>query len=76
MVNHVLAYLDRVTVYDRIVKDDVSVAQFLPSFTLAQITEFIKLASENNCPNVTAILLDFQQNNFPNFDPMAEFTLD
>lgn len=75
-VNHILAYLDRITVYDRIVKDDVSVAQFLPSFTLAQITEFIKLASENNCPNVTAILLDFQQKNFPNFDPMAEFTLD
>jgi hypothetical protein len=75
-VNHILAYLDRITVYDRIVKDDVTVAQFLPSFTLAQITEFIKLASENNCPNVTAILLDFQQKNFPNFDPLAEFTLD
>jgi hypothetical protein len=75
-VNHILAYLDRITVYDRIVKDDVTVAQFLPSFTLAQITEFIKLASENNCPNVTAILLDFQQKNFPDFDPMAEFTLD
>ena len=75
-VNHILAYLDRITVYDRIVKDDVSVAQYLPSFTLAQITEFIKLTSENNCPNVTAILLDFQQKNFPEFDPMAEFTLD
>lgn len=76
MVNHILAYIDRITAYDRIVRDDVSVAQCLPSFTLAQITEFIKLASENNCPNVTAILLDFQQKNFPNFDPMAEFTLD
>ena len=76
MVNHVLAYLDRVTVYDRIVKDDVTVAQFLPSFTLAQITEFIKLASENNCPNVTAVLLDFQQKNFPDCDPMEEFTLE
>ena len=76
MVNHVLAYLDRVTVYDRIVKDDVTVAQFLPSFTLAQITEFIKLASENNCPNVTAVLLDFQQKNFSDYDPMVEFTLE
>lgn len=75
-VNHIVAYLDNVTVIGRILKDDVSVATFLPQFTLAQITEFIKLASENNCTNVTAILLDHQQKSFPDFDPMAEFTLD
>lgn len=75
MVNHILAYLDKCSVYDRILKDDASVAQFLSYFTLAQITEFIKLANENNCYTVKAILLDYQKKHFPVFDPMAEFTL-
>ena len=75
-VNHIVAYLDRCTVYNRILNDDVSLAQYLHSFTLAQITEFVKLASENNCPNATAILLEYQQKNFPEFDPMAEFIFD
>lgn len=75
-VNHIVYLFDKWTVSDRILADDTSVASCLAQFTLAQITEFIKLASENKCPNVTAILLDFQQKNFPNFDPMAEFTLD
>lgn len=74
--NHIVAYLDKATIVGRILKDDVSVAQFLPQFTFAQITEFIKLARENNCTNATAILLDYQHKHFPDFDPMAEFTLD
>jgi len=75
-VNHIVAYLDRITVYGRILKDDVSVAEYLDSFTLAQITEFIKLASENNCTNVTALLLEHQNEHFSDFDPMDEFTLE
>jgi hypothetical protein len=74
-VNHIVAYLDRITVYDRIKKDDITVVNLLPQFTLAQIIEFIKVAQENNCTNVTAILLDFQNRNFANFDLMDEFTL-
>lgn len=74
--NMVIAYLDRITVYGRILKDDVSVAEYLDSFTLAQITEFIKLASENNCTNVTALLLEHQNEHFSDFDPMDEFTLE
>ena len=74
--NHIVAYLDRVTIFERIRKDDVSVAALLPRFTLAQITEFIKIAAENNCPNVQAILLDYKNRNFADFDPMEEFSLD
>lgn len=75
-VNHIIAYLDRVTIFERIKKDDVGIAAFLPSFTLAQITEFIKVAAENNCTNVTAILLDYKNQNFADFDPMEEFSLE
>ena len=74
--NHIIAYLDRVTIYDRIRKDDTSISAFLPQFTLAQITEFIQVAAENNCTNVTALLLDYQAQHFADFDAMAEFTLE
>ena len=75
-VNHILAYLDRVTIVERIKKDDVTVASFLHSFTLAQIAEFIEVAAENNSTNVTAILLQYRNEHFADFDPMAEFTLE
>ncbi|MBQ6719455.1 MAG: DUF4132 domain-containing protein [Oscillospiraceae bacterium] len=75
-VNHIIAYLDRVTIVERIKKDDAGIASFLPGFTLAQITEFIKVATENNCTNVTALLLDYKNQNFADVDPMEEFSLD
>ena len=74
--NHIIAYLDRVTIYDRIRKDDTGISAFLPQFTLAQITEFIRVATENNCTNVTALLLDYKNQNFADFDPMEEFSLE
>ena len=54
----------------------MSVADLLPGFTLAQITEFIRLATENTCTNVTVILLDYKNKHFASFDPMEEFSLD
>ena len=75
-VNHLLAYLDRVTVYDRIAKDDITIEQFLPQFTAAQIVDFIKLAQESNATNVLAILLEFKNQHYPDLDPMAEFVLE
>ena len=48
----------------------------LSGFSLAQITEFIKVATENNCTNVTALLLDYKNQNFADFDPMEEFSLE
>ena len=74
--NHIAAYLDKITVFGRIANDDVSVADHIGSFTLAQITECIRIAQENNAVNVTAILLEHKNNNFADFDPMDEFTLD
>ena len=75
-VNHIVAYLDRITVYGRILNDDVSVVGMLPMFTLAQIMEFINAASENNCTNVLAVLMDYKNRTFVDFDPMEEFSLD
>ncbi len=75
-VNHIVAYFDRVTVWDRVRKDDVSVMDLMPGFTLAQITEFITAAQEANATNVLAALLEYKNANFADFDPMDEFTLE
>jgi hypothetical protein len=75
-VNHLVAYFDRATVWERVRKDDVSVVNILHGFTLAQICEFIKVATENNCTNVAALLLEYKESHFVDFDPMAEFSLD
>ncbi len=75
-VNHIVSLLDSWTVEDRIKKDDISVADRLDSFTLAQITEFIKTAQEAQAVNVLALLLEYKNAHFADFDPMEEFTLE
>ena len=75
-VNHVVAYLDRITVWDRVRKDDPTVMDLMPGFTLTQITEFIAAAQEANATNVLAALLEYKNANFADFDPMGEFTLE
>ena len=74
--NTVIAYLDRITISGRIAKDDVSVMDYISSFTLAQITEFIAIAQEANAVNVLALLLEYKKEHFAGFDPMEEFTLE
>lgn len=74
--NHIAAYLDRVTIYERILKDDITIEQSLQHFTLAQIMEFIDFSSQNQCTSVTALLLEYKNKNFADFDPMDIFSLD
>lgn len=75
-VNHIVAYLDRVTVWDRVRKDDASVMDLMDGFTLAQIMEFINAAQEAQAVNVLALLLEYKNAHFADFDPMDEFTLE
>ena len=74
--NHIVAYLDQCTIYGLIRNDDVSIENKLSSFTLAQIIEFIKIASEYNSTNVAALLLNYKNEQFSDYDVMDEFTLD
>ena len=75
-INAVVAYLDRVTVADRVRKDDVSVMDWMQNFSLAQITEFISSAQESQATNVLAALLEYKNEHFADYDPMVEFTLE
>ena len=74
--NHVLVRLDRWLAAERVRKDDATVVNVLDSFTLAQVTELLNLAIENQCTNCTATLLEYKNQKFPDFDPMDVFTLD
>ncbi|MBQ1434398.1 MAG: hypothetical protein IIZ19_00650, partial [Clostridia bacterium] len=75
-VNHAVAYLDRVTVIDRIKKDDISAMDFAKDLNIAQITDYIAAAQEAKAVNVLAALLEYKNAHFADFDPMAEFTLE
>ena len=74
--NMIVAWLDKLTVYDRVKKDDPSVMDQMDAFTLAQVTEFIETAQKAGATNVTALLLEYKNTHFGGFDPMDEFTLD
>lgn len=74
--NHVLTLLDRWRVEGRILKDDARMVQYLDGFTLAQVTEFLNLAIENNRTNCTAALLEYKNSHFTDCDPMDVFTLE
>ena len=75
-VNHIVVYLDKVAVDACIRRDDTAIADRLDEFTLAQIMNFIKIAQEANAVNVLALLLEYKNAHFADFDPMDEFTLE
>ena len=75
-VNHLVSLLDKWTMSERILKDDVTIQDLLDGFTMAQIMGFIQEASENQCTNVLAMLMEYKEQNFSDFDPMDEFSLD
>lgn len=76
-MNHIAAHFDKGTVEGRLLKDDTSAVEWLDCFTLAQISEMTeKVISKGDCPNASAALMEYKNNNFPDLDPLAEFTLD
>ena len=75
-VNHALAYLDRVTITGRIAKDDADVMRSVEGCNIAQIMEYIAAAQKANAVNVLALLLEYKNKHFADFDPMDEFTLE
>lgn len=74
--NHVIAQLDKWTIAQRIAKDDLSATEIISNATLAQLTYYMEVANENNAVNCMAALLELKNKNYPDFDPMNEYTLD
>ena len=67
-VNHIIFFFDKLTIFDKITKDDISIAVLLDSFTIAQILEFIDFASKNNSVNVLSLLLNYKNERFGDFN--------
>ena len=53
-----------------------SIVQQLGGATLAQVMQYINLSVKNEQAAVTAALLNYKNEHFPDFDPMEEYTLD
>ncbi len=70
-VNHIVYLLDKWTIRQRILKDDPTIGTLLDSFTLPQIMSFIDLATKNECVNATAVLLEYKNEHYPEYDGFA-----
>ena len=75
-VNHIVTILDNMTILGRIRKDDPTIMDMMDSFTLAQITDFIKEAQDAGANNLLAQLIDYKNTHYADYDPMDEFTLE
>lgn len=70
-VNHIVYLLDKWTIRQRILKDDPTIGTLLDSFTLPQIMSFIDLSTKNECVNATAVLLEYRNEHYPEYDGFA-----
>ena len=75
-VNHIVYLFDKWTIRSRIAKDDISVMELMQRYNAAQITDFLNTAIENKAVNLTAALLSYKQEHFPEYDAFSEFTLE
>lgn len=75
-VNHIVYLFDKWTIRSRIAKDDISVMELMQRYNAAQITDFLNTAIENKAVNLTAALLAYKQEHFPEYDAFSEFTLE
>ena len=74
--NHIVFLLDRWTIEERIIKNDSVIGELLSGFTVAQLLDFISLASEKNSTNSLAVLMEYKNSKFDQYDPLMNFTLD
>lgn len=74
--NAIISFLDRISLYGRLHKDDETIAEILDQFTFEQIVDFLAMATKHSLPKVTALLLDYKQTHFGDYDPMDDFILE
>ena len=76
--NHIVALLDKWSVFEFIGRDEVSrlTDKMLSCFTVAQISEFIDYSTKGNSTNCTARLLDYKNTHFGEVDAFDMFVLE
>ena len=74
-VNHIIAYLDRLTLPGRICKNDPDIRRALKGLSLASINDLIDLAQKRNAHNSLAVLMDYKNDTFGTGNLSDEFSL-
>ena len=76
-LNQILAFLDKRIVEDKLaIDDDAFVRNVLSGQTLAQISEYLKLAIEQKAEKCTALLLNYRNEHYPDYSNIEEFSLE
>ena len=76
-VNHIAAYFDQIAAQESIARDDAAaLAGLLEYCTMAQIVKFINTTMERERKNCLALLLDYKNKEFGDYDPMDSFALE
>ena len=77
-INAILFELDRFALKTFITRDEVENLnqKVLDGFSAAQIIEFIDFASVNKADNCTAVLQEYRNEKYPEYDAFSEFVLD
>ncbi len=74
-VNHIVAYLDKLCIYPRIADNDMTVMEEVDDCTLAQIIDYIDVASESGATELAAALLEYREERFPEYGSVQSLLL-
>ena len=75
-VNHLVAYFDRVTAFERVKQDDMSIMDAVPNFNIEQIMSLITTAQKENAVKVLAALLEYKNKYYTEYSTIDSLTLD
>lgn len=75
-VNHIVSLLDYWIAEKQIEEDDITIVPLINGFTIVQMTELIRKASEVGAVKVLAALLEYKNAHFADYEPIEEFTLE
>ena len=73
--NHLIAYLDKCSIYPRIVNNDMTLLESLDGCTLAQLIDYTNLATENGATEIAAALLSYREEHFPEYGSVDSLLL-
>lgn len=73
--NHVVAYLDRICFYPRIASGDMTILNDISDVTLAQLLDYIDIATKNEATELAAGLLEYRDEHFAEYAAIDSLVL-
>lgn len=77
-MNAILYEMDKATVVSHIMKDNVQMltTELLDAFSVVQIATFTEIATENKAVNCAAVLMNYKNEKYPEYDAINDFIMD